>query len=128
MYTGNNHLVITFNSEGMKLDFCPKENASSMEMTPIDEPLIMLSRDKGMRINFIRVMYTLCKKQFFVRNDGSKASDLQVFRYLGNKLGVDLSDYCNDLSRALQDNTSLEKNLRIFEDMRDIMRDKFNSM
>lgn len=128
MDTRNNHLVITFNSDGMKLDFSPKENDSIMGMTPIDEPLIMLSKDKGMRINFIRVMYTLCRKQFFVRNDGSKASDLQVFRYMGRMLGMDLTDYCNDLSRALQDNTSLDKNLRIFEDMRDIMRDKFNSM
>lgn len=128
MDTRNNHLVITFNSDGMKLDFSPKENDSIMGMTPIDEPLIMLSKDKGMRINFIRVMYTLCRKQFFVRNDGSKASDLQVFRYMGRMLGMDLTDYCNDLSRAMQDNTSLDKNLRIFEDMRDIMRDKFNSM
>lgn len=127
MYSGNNHLVITFNSEGMKLDFTPKENPC-LETMSVFEPEIILSKEKGMRINFIRVMFGMCKKQFFTKNDGTKASDLQVFRYIGRMLGVDLSDYCNDLSRALQDNTSLDKNLRIFEDMRDIMRDKFNSM
>lgn len=127
MYTGSNHLVITFNSEGMKLDFSPKENASCAEEKPEDFDII-LSKEKGMRINFIRMVYGMCKKQFFTRKDGSRIADQQVFRYMGNMLGVDLTDYCNDLSRAMQDNTSLDKNLRIFEDMQDIMRDKFNSM
>ena len=127
MYKGNNHLVITFNSEGMKLDISPNGNGPYMEETAEDSDII-LSKERGMRINFIRLVYGMCKKQFFTKKNGGKASDMQVFQYLGSKLGVDLTDYCNDLNRAMQDNTALEKNLRIFDELQDVMRDKFNSM
>ena len=127
MDAGNNHMVITFNSEGVKLDFLPME-CSTAPVAQLQSGEIILCKDKGMRINFIRVMYCLCKMGFFTTSGGGKAADSQVFRNIGNVLSADLSSYTNDLCRAMQDGKSLDKHTRIFEEMIRIITDKFNSM
>lgn len=46
---------------------------------------------------------------------------------LGAVVGIDLSNYDNDLSRSLSDNTKLEKHLAIFDRMKEKMMEVFNS-
>ena len=48
MYKGNNHLVITFNSEGMKLDISPNGNGPYMEETA-EESDIILSKESHVK-------------------------------------------------------------------------------
>jgi hypothetical protein len=41
-------------------------------------------------------------------------------------MNVDFSNYHNDLSSSLADNTSMNKHLKIFEEMLDVMKKIFN--
>jgi hypothetical protein len=49
-----------------------------------------------------------------------------LFGVLGNALNMDFSHYSNDLSASLSDSTSMNKHLKIFEDMLDMMKKIFN--
>ena len=42
-------------------------------------------------------------------------------------MNTDLTNYDKDLSRSMSDSTKLEKHLKVFEDMRDKMKEKWNS-
>ena len=133
--SANNQLIITFNSEGMQVNITQNTDSAKNEPTNLpsetiadDGGDIVLCSDKGIRIDFIRTVYSLCQLGFFMKKQGGKAADIQVFKKLGNAFGIDLTRYSNDLNRSLQDSSALEKHTRIFDEMSEVMRNKFNSM
>lgn len=88
---------------------------------------VHLSTVRGKRIDFIRVINTLYELGFFTDDKGGEISKKNVMKTLGNAVGIDLSNYDNDLSSSLSDATNLEKHLAIFESMKDKMEEVFNS-
>lgn len=128
MYAKEIHWVIKFTPEGMKVDVSPKEISSSVKKFPEEETGIRLSKDRGVRINFIRVVYTLCKLGYFTNPGGGKIPDIQVFRLFGNLLHTNLSNYHNDLNHSLQVGYTPDKHTRIFKEMERILDDRFNMM
>ena len=89
-------------------------------------PVIRLSRKKGMRINLIRIIYALCKLEFFVDSNGEKLPDYKVFQAFGILLGMDFSRYSNDLNRSVEDNTDMDTQTDIFRRMNEIFRRRFD--
>lgn len=126
------HLVISFNADGGKVDI--KMNGKEGILDPIRteeentySKKVFLCKDRGMKLNYIRVLYMFCCMGFFTDGNGQKAVYKDVFNDFGRVVGEDLSDYNNHLSRSLSDSTSLEKHLKIFRDMEEKMTELFNS-
>lgn len=88
---------------------------------------VHLSTARGTKIDFIRVMNCLYELGFFTDDNGGRISKKEVMTALGAVVGIDLSNYDNDLSRSLSDNTKLEKHLAIFDRMKEKMMEVFNS-
>lgn len=108
-----------------------KEYGSDKVVEECDEPLrespIYLSTAKGQKIDLIRVLNVMYEQGRFKGKDGSKLTKKEFFTVMGRTLHVDLSNYDNDLSRAMTDGTKLEKHLKTFEDMKLKMIDIWNS-
>ena len=128
MKTKNTHWVITFSPDGLKVDVSPYGTPSPVTNLPEEGSGIMLSKERGIKLNFIRVVYTLCQLGYFTNSHGGRITDIQVFRYFGRMLETDFSNYSKDLSRSLQDGNAYTKHTKVFEEMRKILRDRFDSM
>jgi hypothetical protein len=48
------------------------------------------------------------------------------FRAFGKMLHINLDSYNNDFNRSLQDSMGLDKHLKVFEEMMEIMKERFN--
>jgi hypothetical protein len=88
---------------------------------------IHLNIQKGMKLDFIRVLNAMYEKGFFKDEQQNKISKKEVFETFGECLNMDLSKFQNDLSRSLTDSTALEKHLKVFEDLKNKMEEIFNS-
>ena len=86
---------------------------------------IYWSNEKGMRIALIRIIYSVCQMNLIYDKFGNKVADKQVFDAFGQFFHMDLSRYNNDLTRAMSDNTSLEKQTEIFQLMSNTFRNKY---
>lgn len=91
------------------------------------ESPIYLSRAKGQKIDIIRVLDVLYDQGRFYGKDGAKLTKKDFFSTMGDAMNTDLTNYDKDLSRSMSDSTKLEKHLKVFEDMRDKMKEKWNS-
>lgn len=87
---------------------------------------IYLSRKRGEKIDFIRLMNAYYETGHVTDAFGGRLSKREFFTALGKAFNVDLSDYDNDLSRTLSDGTAEEKHLRIFKELQHKMEDIFN--
>ncbi len=88
---------------------------------------VFLRDERGVKIDIIRVLNTLYELGKFTGADGSRLTKKVFFTTMGRALNVDLSNYDKDLSRSTSDSTSLDKHLRIFDDMRRKMEDIWSS-
>ena len=88
-------------------------------------PDIRLNVKKISKIDFIRIVYTLCKLGCFVNSMGEVLKPLKVFQALGMLLGMDLSGYQNDLNNSLQLGKNEKKHLNIFQKMMAVMKEKY---
>ena len=110
----------------------PPAPTTSQPQEPVEvereyESPIYLSKERGFKIDLIRVVYVLYKLGFFTGKDGRKITQKEVFSAIGKAVNVDLSSYYSDLSRALSDSTKLEKHLSIFDRMKEMMEETFNN-
>ena len=127
--------TITLQLEGdVRIVVTQQENscetaAGSMQQPPQPEQPkgadIRLNLKKITKIDFIRVVYTLCKLGAFVNSLGEELKPLKVFQAFGRLLGIDLSGYQNDLNNSLQQGKTEEKHLNIFKKMLKVMKDKY---
>jgi len=76
---------------------------------------------RGKKIDFIRVVNVLYELGLFTDKDGVRCTKKEAFRAFGRAVNLDLSNYNKDLSRALNDTTTRERQLQIFKDMRQKM-------
>ena len=79
---------------------------------------VYLSPVRGKKIDFIRVVNVLYELGLFTDKDGVRCTKKEAFLAFGKAVNLDLSNYNKDLSRALNDTTTRERQLQIFKDMR----------
>ena len=82
---------------------------------------VYLSPVRGKKIDFIRVVNVLYELGLFTDKDGVRCTKKEAFRAFGRAVNLDLSNYNKNLSRALNDTTTRERQLQIFKDMRQKM-------
>lgn len=87
---------------------------------------VYLSPVRGKKIDFIRVVNVLYELGLFTDKDGVRCTKKEAFRAFGKAVNLDLSNYNKDLSRALNDTTTRERQLQIFKDMRLKMAEIYN--
>ena len=92
-----------------------------------EESPIYLSTARGQKIDLIRVLNVMYEQGRFNGKDGAKLMKKEFFATMGRALNVDLSDYDKHLSRAFSDGTKLEKNICVFDDMKEKMIAIWNS-
>lgn len=71
----------------------------------------------------VNVLYEL---GLFTDKDGVRCTKKEAFLAFGKAVNLDLSNYNKDLSRALNDTTTRERQLQIFKDMRLKMAEIYN--
>ena len=91
-----------------------------------DGSSVYLSPVRGKKIDFIRVVNVLYELGLFTDKDGVRCTKKEAFRAFGRAVNLDLSNYNKDLSRALNDTTTRERQLQIFKDMRQKMAEIYN--
>lgn len=82
---------------------------------------VYLSPVRGKKIDFIRVVNVLYELGLFTDKEGVRCTKKEAFLAFGRAVNLDLSNYNKDLSRALNDTTTRERQLQIFKDMRQKM-------
>ena len=86
-----------------------------------DGSSVYLSPVRGKKIDFIRVVNVLYELGLFTDKEGVRCTKKEAFLAFGRAVNLDLSNYNKDLSRALNDTTTRERQLQIFKDMRQKM-------
>ena len=122
--SNNERLVITM-PDGTKVEIGQHSQLVPPEI-PLKLPKIFLSKERGRRLDMIRVINSIFELGFFVDENGRKSNKKDVFIVMGHAMNVDFSNYNHDLSSSLTDSTSMNKHLKIFEDMLDMMKKIFN--
>ena len=133
MDAGNTTWIITLESGTPKVEIVRKvsekpmlECPSERETTPDWDSGIYLSKEKGMRINMIRFIYSLCLLNCLQDAHGRKAPDYKVFQAFGKLLHIDLSHYSNDLNRTMEENTTMERQTEFFRRMIGALQQRFD--
>lgn len=81
---------------------------------------ICLSKKKGTKVNFIRVINCLYEMGFFKDKDDNKIDKQKVMETFGTLLNQDLSNYCKDLTATRSSSNSDGNSLtKIFHEMLD---------
>ena len=122
--SNNERLVITM-PDGTKVEIGQHSQLVPPEI-PLKLPKIFLSKERGRRLDMIRVINSIFELGFFVDENGRKSNKKDVFTVFGHAMNIDFSNYNHDLSSSLSDSTSMNKHLKIFEDMLDMMKKIFN--
>jgi len=74
---------------------------------------------KGAKVDLIRILNAIYELHLIQKQDGQFPNKGDFMKAVGGFFGIDLSNYDTDLSQALK-NTSLEANLKVFEEMKTI--------
>ena len=122
--SNNERLVITM-PDGTKVEIGQHSQLIPPEI-PLKLPKIFLSKERGRRLDMIRVINSIFELGFFVDENGRKSNKKDVFIVMGHAMNVDFSNFHNDLSSSLADSTSMNKHLKIFEEMLEMMKKIFN--
>ena len=140
MDANNNHWVITFTSEGPQIEVYrqPSDAPAKKRVTKLECPSaremaapewdsgIYLSKDKGVRINMIRLIYSICREYMLVDAMGNRVPDCQIFKAFGTMVHANFSRYSNDLNRSMEDNTDMQTQTEIFRRMDINFRKRFD--
>ena len=122
--SNNERLLITL-PDGTKVEIGQHNQLNPPEIS-VNLPRIFLSKERGRRLDIIRIINAIIELGFFVDENGRKSNKKDVFAVFGHAMNVDFSSYSHDLSSSLTDSTSMNKHLKIFEDMLEMMKKIFN--
>lgn len=86
---------------------------------PQTKQAFQLRKKQGAKTDLIRILNAVYELKMFEMTDGQIPSKEMFMKQAGEFFGTDLSKYDTDLSQALN-NTSLETNLKVFEQMKDV--------
>jgi len=86
---------------------------------PQTKQAFQLRKKQGAKTDLIRILNAVYELKMFEMTDGQIPSKELFMKQAGEFFGTDLSKYDIDLSQALN-NTSLETNLKVFEQMKEV--------
>jgi len=86
---------------------------------PQTKQAFQLRKKQGAKTDLIRILNAVYELKYFEMADGQIPSKEMFMKQAGEFFGIDLSKYDIDLSQALN-NTSLEANLKVFEQMKEV--------
>lgn len=86
---------------------------------PQTKQAFQLRKKQGAKTDLIRILNAVYELRMFEMTDGQIPSKEMFMKQAGDFFGTDLSKYDIDLSQALN-NTSLETNLKVFEQMKEV--------
>jgi hypothetical protein len=90
----------------------------SDEQPPPITSTLRLSPQKGIKVNFIRVLNVLFELSFFANVNGTDITKKELFSTIGKVINQDLSNFHNDLSVTKSaSNSDMRSALNIFEQM-----------
>ena len=89
-------------------------------------PKLFLNAEKGTKMEIIRIFYVIAEMCLIVDESGRKAKKKDIFQFLSFMLNADFSNFSRDLSNSLADGSSMNKHLKVFDEMRDKMENIFN--
>ena len=125
MSNNNDYIRIEF-PDGKKIEVSSNMIAPTSTETKDTLPKLYLSKEKGSKLDMIRIVTVLWELGYIVDEHGRKAMKKEVFRALGMVLNTDFSNHNSDLSGSLADGSSMNKHTRIFELMLEKMKSIFN--
>ena len=111
--SNNERLLITL-PNGTKVEI-GQDYQQILPEIPFNLPKIFLSKERGRRLDMIRIINIIIELGFFVDENGRKSSKKDVFAVFGHAMNADFSNYNHDLSSSLADSNSINKHLKIFE-------------
>ncbi|MBQ7351119.1 MAG: hypothetical protein IJW56_09665 [Bacteroides sp.] len=131
MDAGNTTWVITFEQGTPKVEIVRKTSEKPMLECPSEREMstewdsgLYLSKEKGVRINMIRFIYTLGLMNYIRDEKGNKVPFKKVFHAFGKLFHADFSRYNNDLTRTMEENTSIEKQTEVFRLMSEVFYER----
>lgn len=87
---------------------------------------VFLNARKGNKLDMIRVFNALYEMGKFVDGKGCKLTKKDFFVAAGQFLNIDLSHYDKDLSNSTASSVAFEKQVRIFDEMKEMMTAIYN--
>ena len=110
-------------------DYDNQSRTEQNETLPIPEQLITtyILNDKTIsKIDFIRLINALWEMKAFKNKDGLYPTKQSVMKEFGNYVGIDLSNYETQLSKAVN-TADIETNLKIFDSLKETMKKYFDN-
>jgi hypothetical protein len=92
------------------------KQAEQATSTQPPESNLRLSTQKGVKINFIRLINCLCELSFFTDEKGNDITKKEVFQTFGQAVNQDFSKFHNDLSASKAAANSDMRNITAFCD------------
>ena len=123
----NNQLTITM-ADGSKVEICLNNSCETMDTTEVNKETskLYLNQEKGRKLNMIRIILVLWDMGYFVDEHGRKAKKKDAYENFGSLLNTDFSHFNSDISASLADGSSMDKHIRVFEEMLEKMKQIFN--
>ena len=109
-------------------------NVERQQVSPLSEPdkssqesPIYLTKEKGAKIDFIRVMNAWYELGKVTDACGGRLTKKEYFAALGRAFNIDLTSYERDLSNSFASSVAFDKQTRIFDELRQKQVDLYNS-
>ena len=123
----NNQLTITM-ADGSKVEICLNNSHETTDTTEVNKETskLYLNPEKGRKLNMIRIILVLWDMGYFVDEHGRKAKKKDAYENFGSLLNTDFTHFNSDISASLADGSSMDKHIRVFEEMLEKMKQIFN--
>lgn len=119
---GDVHITAPIYQGGAK----PATEETVNDSFSVGSPLF-LSKKKGTKIDFIRVMNAWYECGKVEDANGGKPTKKEFFTWLGKLFNIDLSDYDKDLSNSVASSVAFDKQTRIFDELKEKQQEIYNS-
>jgi hypothetical protein len=119
--------LIFYAYETRRMYHALKEQLSILKGKPLKKESYYKSKIKlkqGAKVDLIRIIVAMYDNGFFESETKQKVDLINVMKSLGDVLGMDLSDYQNNLSDAF--NSKIETNLKVFDTLKQAIQKRYN--
>ena len=123
----HNQLTITM-ADGSKVEICLNNSHETTDTTEVNKETskLYLNQEKGRKLNIIRIILVTWELGYLVDEHGRKAKKKDVYEAFGSLLNTDFTHFNSDISASLADGSSMDKHIRVFEEMLEKMKQIFN--
>lgn len=102
-------------------EFLALDSTSTKKVIPVIQPKakvpFALSKSFS-KIDYIRIINALSELRCLQKEDETYPTKQDVMKAFGDLVGIDLSNYTNDLNKAFNTNVTIEQNVEIFEKLK----------